>query len=315
MSKKSLQNDFQFLQENIHHLNDDYKNTLPLDTLKDQQQNDSEYWLFSDLYNLFGYQYVGYHNNIIDTIGNTITFTDYQKLPKKNSENIARAPNFHNFYSGHVVSIINDYKINDDFGNTTNKKNGADARLSRYACWKIMKQWANMIFAQLYFMTPDATFEKIYNAAYKFSRIYQRKELKHAEKTVNGIAYHNHADMPKFNTFMHRAFFYTADLDSLKSTYNISGTILDYMGSQSLMSRRYALIKAINVYDQRKNMPFNTFTDILYNELIAARVAMIKSTGRRPESDISNKPVYKVASELKQLEQEFIKKYAYQSLR
>ena len=172
-----------------------------------------------------------------------------------------------------------------------------------------------MIFAQLYFMMPDATFEQVYNAAYKFSRIYHRTELAQAEKIVNGIAYKHNADMRQFNNFMHRAFFYTTDIDKIKYAYGINGTIFDYMGSQSLMARHQALNIAINHHNTCNKMPFESFINILSAELIKSRVKMIQRTGRAPEADISQKSVGRVASELKKMEREFINKFAFQSLR
>lgn len=311
IGKKSLYN---FLQSHIHRVSDDYADRLPLPEESINKNNNTEYWLFSDLYNLFGYPYLGSHKNIVDTVGATIKFSDYQKLPQKNSEKILRAPNFYSFYSAHVVSIINSYDINSPNG-VIQKQNGQDARLSRYACWTLLKQWPNMIFPQLYFIMPNADFDSVYSAAYKFSRIYQRNELTRAEKILNGIAHRNKSDMRQFNAAMHRAFFYTADLDTLKNMYGIKGTIFDYMGSRSLMARQNALNDVINKYNLNPKMSFHAFSDMLYQELVNARVRMIKSTGRTPENDLSRKSVNQVSSELKKMEREFINKYAFQSLR
>lgn len=313
MGNKSLDT-FKFLESHAHRISDDYADRLPLTEEIKNKNNDAQYWLFSDLYNLFGYYYMGQHNNIIDTIGSTIRFSDFQKLPKKNSDNIFKAPNFYKFYSGHVVSIINNYDIQNPNGTIT-KKNGADARLSRYACWSLFKQWPKMIFAQLYFMMPDISFNDLYNAAYKYSRIYHRTELMQTEKKLNGIAYKNHADMRQFNGAMHRAFFYTSDIEKLKTIYGISGTIFDYMGAQSLMARSYAQNKAINIYDQNPYISFDRFISILYDELVAARVKMIQRTGHTPEKDICKKSVSAISSDLKKLEHDFIKKFAFQNLR
>lgn len=311
--KKSLHT-FNFLQNHVHRVSDDYADRLPLPEELINKNNNTEYWLFSDLYNLFGYPYVGLHNNIIDTIGTTIKFSDFQKLPQKNSDKVLRAPNFQTFYSGHVVSIINNYDIKNP-NTTIQKQNGQDARLTRYACWSILKQWPNMIFSQLYFIMPDTNFETLYNTAYKFARLYQRAELTRAEKIVNGIAHRNKSDMRQFNSAMHRAFFYTADLDIIKANYGIKGTVFDYMGSRSLMMRQKALNKVINAYNLNPKMSFGAFYELLYQELVNARVSMINTTGRTPESDISRKSIGRIASELKKMEREFINKYAFQSLR
>lgn len=315
MGSRKSQHTFEFLQKHAHKVNEDYINQLPLYKKIERSKNTTQYWYFSDLYNLFGPIYVGTHNNIFNTTANSIKLSNFEKLPQKNSDKELRAPNFHTFYSNHVVSIINDYNIKEPDGKFTAKTNGQDARLSRYACWTLLKQWPNMIFAQLYFMLPDTNFEQVYNAAYKFSRIYHRAELARAEKIVNGIAYKHNADMRQFNNFMHRAFFYTTDIDKIKQAYGIKGTIFDYMGSQSLMSRHQALNNAINYHNTCNKMSFESFINILSTELIKSRVKMIQRTGHAPESDISQKSVGRVASELKKMEREFINKFAFQSLR
>lgn len=312
-NQKSLYT-FNFLQSHMHRVGDDCTGRLPLFDEPVNKNIDTEYWLFSDLYNIFGYSYMGAHQNITDTIRSTIKFSDFQKLPIKNSENVLRAPDFYNFYTGHATLIVNNYDIGGPNG-IIRKQNGPDAKLTRYACWSIMKQWSNMIFPQLYFIMPNTEFNTLYDAAYKFSRIHQRDELARAEKTVNGIAYRNNANMRQFNAAMHRAFFYTTDLDSIKDAYDIHGTIFDYMGARSLMARQNALNEAIQKFNTNPKMSFRTFSDILYQELVNSRVKMIRNTNRSPENDISHKSISKLSRELKGMEQVFINKYAFQSLR
>lgn len=308
-------NTFDFLQKNTHRVNEAYAYQLPLTPNPHPYKNDSQYWLFSDLYNLFGGQYVGRHKDIDNTMQTAITFSDFEKLPRTNADKISRPNSFIDFYSGHVVTIANDYNIHEASGTTITRKNGPDAKLSRYACWAMMKRWPSRIFAQLYFIMPDTTFEDLYNAAYKFSRIYQRAELSRAEKIINGIAYRHNANMRQVHAKMDRAFFYISDTDTIRDAYEISGSLLDYMGARSLMARRIALDNAIQKFDSAHRVTFDTFMDILYEELIRARINMSRQTDRTPEADISRTPISRVASDLKKLERQFINKYAFQNLR
>ena len=305
---------FDFLNMHVHHANEQYVNELRLYTDTISYDNNAEYLLFSDLYNLFGKHYIGTHNNAIETLGYVINKSDFEKLPKTNKEKILRAPNFRTFFEDHVISIKNNYSIKDAQNISLTKQNAPDAKISRYACWKLLKRWPNMIFPQLYFISPNAKLDELYKAAYKFSRIYHRNRLTKLEKIVNGIA-HKKMDLQRFNSFMHKVFFYNADLEAIKSAYGISGTIFDHMGVRSLMARYNALDKSINAYNIRPSMTFDGFINVLYNELAESRIAMMNQTGRTPEQDISQKSISKISGELKKLESDFINKYAFQKIR
>lgn len=314
MSSHQLKRTFISLQKYAHNVNEEYIKHPALYKKLPVYKNNSQYWLFSDLYNIFGPRYMNEHNQIVLTMGENITEAKFKKLPRKNAENILKAPDFHTFYSGHVVSIINTYDINFAPNiSVETRTNSQDAKLSRYACWSLFKAYQNMIFAQLYFMMPETPFENIYKAAYKFSRIYQRMKLSQAEKIVNGIAHKNKADLQKFNTFMHNTFFNTNDMEELKSVYGAKGTIFDYMGAQSLMARQIALNNAIRRVNDKTS--FDKFAEILYNELIFARTNVINRTGRTPEEDISKRSIAHIKAELKAMERDFINKFAFQSLR
>ena len=315
MANTKLERIFNSLQQRKKYTDEDYVNRQEFKKNADFKPNHSEYWFFSDLYNIFGSKYVGTHYEIVQTTGSALPISDFQKLAKKNSQNVLKAPTFHVFYSDHVMSVINNYYIKQMHIEQFERTAAPDARLSRYACWKLLKQYPNMIFAQLYFMMPDVTFKQIYDTSYKFSRIYQRQELTEAEKIVNGIAHKLGVNLHKFNQDMHTIFFNVKNMDAIKSNYNIKGTIFDYMGSQSLMARQQALNRAIIKYDYGRDKTFENFMELIRKELILSRTNMINRTGRAPESDISLKTISQVMGELKKLEQTFIDRYAYQSLK
>ncbi len=309
---------FNTLSKHVHHVNESHVDELPLFHDVELYNNDAEYWLFSDLYNLFGSAYVGEHKHIQYTMSTAIKSSNFEKLPKKNLEKLPKACDLNTFRFNHVLPIINNYNIQDPNGNVIFKKKDYDAKLSRYACWALTKLSPNMIFSQLYFMMLDATFEEINRAAWHFSRIYHRNNLAQAEKVINGIAnQYPKTDMQAFNAFMHNKFFCDYDVNALKTTYGVKGTIFDYMGTLSLIGRYNALNKTISAYDAiptHKTGPkisFDEFICILSKEIDIARKSMPKT----PASDLSRIPVSQVATELKKKEREFAKKFAYQKLR
>lgn len=316
MMKNKTINVYNSLRDTTRRMGDNYDGQLPLFGEKQSYENDTKYWLFSDLYNIFGSHHVGHHNDIASTLQSAITFSNFRQLPKKAADNLPRPESFHDFFAGHMIPIINNYNIYEPVSDTTSiKYNGPDAQLSQYACWSLMKHWPSMIFAQFYFMMPDVSFDILYNMAYKFSRIYHRDRLTNFERMANGIAFRNNVNMREFNASMHRAFFYSTDIEKLKSVYEISGSPLDYMGTRSLIARTRALDNAISAMDNSVNMSFDMFHKILTDELTIARVKMIQKTGRAPEQDLSSKPVSELKKDLNAIEKQFIKQFAFQSLR
>ena len=277
-----------------------------------------DYWLFSDLYNLFGSEYMGPHRNKIETCSNAITIDTFDRLPKKNTLNVPRPENFEELLNNHITKITNSYSI---FNTKTiyYQENGEDLKLSRFACWKIMSKYPNMIFTQLYFLTSNANYEHLYSEAYKYSRIYLRKYMSKSERIANSIAYQNRQPLNAFNHLLHQTFFYGLDSNTIKDIHRIkirpNDSILNYMGSISLNARQRAFSCAIAEHDKRPYMRFEEFSDILHQELTRQRLNMIRTTGIYPEQDICKTPVQQIQTELNKKEREFINKFAFQSIR
>ena len=66
MANNKLERTFDFLQKHLHYTDEDYVNHPEFKKIADFKIKHTEYWLFSDLYNLFGPQYVGTHERIIE---------------------------------------------------------------------------------------------------------------------------------------------------------------------------------------------------------------------------------------------------------
>lgn len=273
----------------------------------------TEYWLFSDLYNLFGKENVGSNEFIPKTV-NTALRDAVLKIPKgKTPEDIETPEYFWDFYAKHLTTIIHNYTINTDKG-IKQIQNGHDAKLSRFACWSILKRNPRLIFTELYFMMPNARFSDLSEASYKFSRIYLRNDLASSEKIVNGIAYRHKAKMGLFHQLMEKSFFYDIDIETLKNMYGIvyepGDPISNYMGSRSLMAKQKALNIAVKRYDESKNMTLRDFSYAVTKELNSQRIKLFQKEGIFPEQDLTSEHIKNVRRDLYNKRQEFIKQFS-----
>lgn len=292
--KPSPKTVFNTLEQKKHFINETEKYSLfpnPATNI------DTEYWLFSDLYNLYKTPYFYYSEETPNQIWHAL-----------NNINLLQKNTF-NLYQDHITNIYHNYTINDYQG-TKDILNGQDFKLSRFACWALLHEWDNLIFSQLYFIQPNLKYEDIVKQAKYFSRIYLRKNLAKQEKIVNAIAYRNHADMRHFNNSLHKAFFYSWDTDVIKTNMGIpvkdNDPIANYMTSYSLHKKTTALRKAIAQNDENPNISFDRFQQILIEELNKARKNLILTTNKSPEQHISKSHINKVKSDLKKLEKNFL---------
>lgn len=268
----------------------------------------AEYWLYSDLYNLFGHPYITLYptiphhtwNNLVMPIGN-------KSHPEMTKPTI-------DFYNGHVATIHHPYKI----GPHTSVKKGTDQELSRYACWCLTRHNPNMIFARTYFISPainpDMSFDNMKQLSYQFARVGLREQLKEYEKQVGGILNSTNGHFSLFNHNMTRAFFYGYDANTLKDIYKIpiksNDPISNYMGAGALHARICALRDAIAEFRTSKSQNTNTFDAILHKHLTNQRIKLIHDTDIRPEQDIFTTPVSQIKSQLNRTEQDFITQYS-----
>lgn len=296
--KPSPKTVFNTLEQKKHFINETEKYSLfpnPATNI------DTEYWLFSDLYNLYKTPYLYYSEETPNQIWHAIN-----SISKANNSNKTFS-----LYQDHIISIYHDYKIKDYQG-TKNILNGQDFKLSRFACWALLHEWDNLIFSQLYFLQPDKKYEALAKQAKYFLRISLRKNLAKQEKIVNAIAYRNHADMRHFNNSLHKAYFYSWDTDVIKSNMGIpikeNDPIANYMTAYSLHKKTIALRNAISKNDTNPHISFETFQQILIEELYKARKNIILTTNKSPEQLISKNHITKVKSELKKIEKDFFNK-------
>lgn len=275
-------------------------------TLFAPQTTTTEYWLYTDLYNLFSHPMFDPENMYEHTYQTfDTTPARQQKIPPIE------------FFQSHNVLYHHKYTINSPhppYAPIT--KNGTDIKLSRYACFCLFRSKPNLIFTRTYFMMPEADFKTVYETSYRFARIYQRQKLRESERRLSGVLKQLDANHALFQHETARTFFGDRTSEHIRDAYQLpnSTPIADNMGAIALHARRTAIDNAIHKFDFAHTRDLRSFTTILHNELRAARNKMILEYKMPPEKDIHKTPIKSVESEYKKLEQQFIKQFSTQNI-
>lgn len=268
-----------------------------------------EYWFFSDLYQIFG--------NTAFPINQAMEKTAHEKIIYPYSEKPTTQEKF-DFTTSHYDTIQHAYKL--DYREF---KHATDLKLTRFACWSFLHGSPQTIFGQVYFLSPvlnpDMDFDAMHTIASEYKRINLRHRLSQAEKILSGILYGKHVNIKDFYNSTSLALFNGLTYNDIKEIHHIPNkqneTLLDYMGRHTLHARIAALYRTFDKYNHSTNKSILHLNELLCNELFDKRVAMINSTGRRPEQDISQQHIDKVQKHLNDTERAFIKKYSIQKLR
>ncbi len=293
-----------------HRIDEDTQFSLFPDLRANTPTIHSEYWYYSDLHNLFGEPYFPIAPNMNAHTWSRLVMPTQQKSRRATPQLInTDLP----FYDDHVATIRHEYSLDH---NTF--KNAKDLRLSRYACWCMARQNPAMIFSRTYFIspviTPNMKFTDMKNLSYQFARVHLRNLLANYEKNLAGILTRYRADFKQFNHAMTRAFFYNYGANDLKEIHGIplkpNDPLANYMGAATLNARINALHTAIKRLQSTHHPNLETFSELLYNELVKSRVKTIHDTSIRPEQDIFTTPISQVQSQLMRTERDFVLKYA-----
>lgn len=288
-------------------------NQLPLFPDAHPNNTCNEYWLYSDLHNLYGEIYFPTQPSFSAHI--------WQNLAMPTPKKTTRAfPNLRatdiNFYNNHVTLITHPYTLgNHHF------KNAKDFKLSRYACWCMSRQNPYMIFARTYFIAPvikqDIDFNELNNHCYQFARVNLRAQLAKSEKAINAILYKNNCDHHDFKIKMSIALFgdtpgAVLDKNGLNA---FQKPISDYMGAATLYERNNALRNTITTINHTPEITPTQIFDIAYNEMHNAQKRLTQNLHIAPINDIQKHSVHNVQSHLTRTEHAFINKYAFEKLR
>ncbi len=262
----------------------------------------AEYWLYSDLHNLYAEPYFPIQTDWATYARSQLV---QPAIPTNKSHKIHLTVPWAEFCNEHIIPA------NELHTNTTT----TDVALSRYACWCAVRQNPAMIFSRTYFILPHGTsFTDTYNASYQFARVHLRNELAIWERNLAGVLKQLHANFQQFNhQTVQRAFFYGYNSEDIKNAHQIevkpNDPLANYLGPASLYAKTCAIIKALNRFEKLHHPQLEPFKMIMYEELSNARVQTIKSTGHRPEQDIYQTHISKIQNQLFQTEQEFIRKF------
>lgn len=268
--------------------------------------NDAEYWLYTDLYNLFLHPMFDPENMYEHTRD---TFDTTPAARQKITP--------YELFKNHTIIYNHKYTIHSPhppYNQIT--KMGMDIKLSRYTCYCIFKNKPNLIFTRTYFMMPDADFKTIYDTSYRFARIYQREILRKSERDLAGVLNKLNANIPLFHHEMARTFYAGYTMEEIREAHNITKPtpLADNMGAISLHARRHAIDNAIRKFDFAHKQDFRSFSMILHNELLVARNNMISTYKLSPEKDIYKTTITQIESEYNKLEKQFMQQYAQANL-
>ena len=277
-------------------------------------KQDSEFWYFSDIYNIYNDEYAPTYN--LDM--NKMVQQNLVKPKIASAKKIELTPCTPDFFNNHTVQVKHTFKMG-----ATEYKKANDLQLSRYACWCLAKTIQDNMFSYTYFMSPiiqeNITFKDLGYISYQFARVQQRAILTKLNQRFNGIIKTFNGTPATLNIKKLQSFFDNLYPQSLKYTHGINDTkssILDYMGANSmgyLIDGLYTTLFTANQPNKCRNI--YQFEQLMHNNLTNARREMINTTGTKPENDIHKINIATVQSELNRIETEFIKKYANTKLR
>lgn len=307
MQTKINQSIFTQLNNTKHRAIQDGQFSLFPDKKQNTPAQDTEYWFFSDIYNIHNNKNTPTHNLDMNNI-----VSKNLVMPKKISNNkIELIPHDIQFLTDHTNTVKHAYTIGYH-----EYKHANDLQLTRYACWCLVKNHPNNAFSYTYFMSPiiseNTTFNELEKLSYQFARPHARDTITKYNIYFNSLISKLNGDIKTFNYNKIVSFFNGHDSASLKFGHNIHDIhtpIFDYMGTLSLNYMINGMHIAIQTFNQSGSNP-NKFTEILYKQLTNARQEMIRYTGIKPENDIQQTNITQVKKLLQQTENEFIKKYA-----
>ena len=314
MQSKINQHIFTQLNNTKHHAIQDGQFSLFPAEKQNTPAQDTEYWFFSDIYNIHNNKNTPTHNLNMNNI-----ITKNLVMPKKITNNKTELiPCDMQFLGDHTNTVKHAYTIGQH-----EYKHANDLQLTRYACWCLVKNQPNNVFSYTYFISPiiseNLSFQDMNLISYQFSRIPERTTLTKLNQHFNGIILDLNGVPAAINTKKIKSFFNDYAPQDLKSAYHITDTkssILDYMGASSLSYFIDGLYNIVLKFRNNKHFKnIYQFEATMHQELTNARKKMILETGIKPEQDIQKTNITTVHKEQTRIENEFIKKYANINLR
>ena len=266
--------------------------------------DNTEYWIWSDLYNLAGAFLFDMVDDPRQYIWDAFDFETARRIPQLKNYSCSQ------ILSRHVCFFDHDYRL-DMPGGCVMRTNAPDARVSRYAFYSmISKKFENPLgnLMRAYLINTDGNIQKTDFIANQFARVRYRDNLSQLERVAFGIAHKNNISPRQLTAAAHRAFYSGTSIAAIKAAHRISARdndpIANYMGAKSLRMRTTGLAHAIRQYDDGRGRM--NFERIMCHNMYVARNEMIKHFHTRPECDISRDAISATRTKLKQMENEFI---------
>ena len=260
----------------------------------DTEINNTEYWHYNLLHSTFPY-----------------TPTAPEEITKYIKANFDTKP-------GNKIKLSASLFLNHHVQYKYKGNKQTDIRLSRFACWCLFKSNPQLLFYSLYFMMPNCTPATLNQAASKFDRIRLRNFLQSMENKLNGILQTLNTNHEAFRHETFREYYNGFTNKELREIYDLpqKATLADYMNAPSLYGRGIAIYNTLEKFSSLPHTQRNDhrLAQILQNELRLARQKVIHEYKTLPEKDICKIHIKKINTEYKKLEQDFIEKFAYQSL-
>lgn len=305
---------FSYLSRHRHHTADAYQQSL-FEEPSQTKIISTEYWLMSDLYNMYGPNIFDIGQSPDRFIQAKINLTPLDKKLARNG--IAKTfATVREFYNIHIEMFSHNYTLTPPPGTSTiHRRNTMDARLTRYAIWSALPNTTNMIFDRLYFMLPNVNINTLYKISSEISRIFPRADTAHLERVVGAILHRNNIPFSPFYRDLNRTLFNGYDVNEIKEAHQIEirqhDPLTNYMGALTLRARNNAVQHAISEFNHTRVQTPDKFYDIMMNNMYDARTQLIRHHGQAPENNISRTPISAICREYNKMEREFIKNFAF----
>ena len=295
MPDKQISNKFQSLQTGRHQLGANESLSLFETTPH------TEYWQLSDILNTLTKNEftLTYPKQRLLTQTEIYNIFDFSPIRTKNNQ-ISDL----DFFTKHAAHLKD--------------QNTNDLSLTRYAVYNIIYHlYPNNAFELLYFLLPpDTPIEQIYAESENFKRIAARERLKQQERNLAGVIKKYSANFSTVQSIIQNIFFGNIDMHKIKAYHYIpdKSPTADYMGARSLNAKNDAIYNVINHIDTSR-LHYNNFIYLLQESTATERNNMLHKYGVTPEHDIYRQPISKTQSLFNQIRRDFIKKYAFETLR
>lgn len=267
-------------------------------SLFEQTPQNAEYWMASDLEQLFGIGNMPWRNNMRD---------DMYSLMARNVIPSSKTPT-DEIFRHHVIPI------SSPAGMKT-----YDMKLSRYAAWILTVENPRMAFTRAYFMMPGHTADEMSYTANNLTRMHNHDILSQYNRRIAGILDRDNIPFFRFYADLHGTFFGTADTNAIKAQNGIRITARDsihnYMGTASMRAMANGIDMIIQRYDENGRRNADALSYITVREMGKARTEMATKTNRVPAMDIEKMHINDLRFNIRNAEHAFVKKFINEKLR